>query len=72
MFVCLKVVILKFEGNTDRSASYLITWMQNILLVNLFYKKYIVTTCMRKKIPYGQLLPLHNINHYVTRYCAVY
>ena len=29
------------EGNADRSASY--QWMQHIVLVNLFYKKYIVT-----------------------------
>ena len=32
------------EGNACRSASDLISvWMQNIVLVNLFYKKYIVT-----------------------------
>ena len=41
MFVCFKSS--NIEGNAFRSASDLIQWMQNILLVNLFYKKYIVT-----------------------------
>ena len=41
MFVCLKSS--NIEGNADRSASYLISVDANILLVNLFYKKYNVT-----------------------------
>ena len=40
MFICLKSS--NIEGNLGRSASYLLS-KQNILLVNLFYKKYIVT-----------------------------
>ena len=40
MFVCLESS--NIEGNAGRSASDLISVMQNILLVNLFYKKYIV------------------------------
>ena len=39
MSVCLKNG--NIEGNAGRSASD--QWMQNILLVNLFRKKYIVT-----------------------------
>ena len=39
MFVCLKSS--NIERNAGRSASD--QWMQNILLDNLFYEKYIVT-----------------------------
>ena len=41
MFVCLKSS--NIEGNAGRSASDLLSVDANILLVNLFYKKYIVT-----------------------------
>ena len=41
MFVCLKSS--NIEGNVGRSTSDFISVMQNILLFNLFYKKYIVT-----------------------------
>ena len=41
MSVCLKNG--NIEGNAGRSASDIYQWMQNILLVNLFRKKYIVT-----------------------------
>ena len=41
MFGCLKSSNIK--GDAGRSASDLYQWMQNILLVNLFYKKYVVT-----------------------------
>ena len=41
MFVCLKSG--NIEGNAGRSASDLISLDVNIILVNLFYKKYIVT-----------------------------
>ena len=41
MFVCLKSS--NIEGNAGRSASDLISVDANILLVNVFYKKYIVT-----------------------------
>ena len=42
-YVCMlkKVVILKEMPVVVLQMQYL--WMQNILLVNLFYKKYIVT-----------------------------
>ena len=41
MFVCIKSSHI--ERNADCSASYLISVDAIILLVNLFYKKYIVT-----------------------------
>ena len=41
MFVCLKVVILKEMPVVVLQIQY--QWMQSIPLVNLFYKKYIVT-----------------------------
>ena len=41
MFVCLKSS--NIEGNAGRSASDLISVDANILLVKVFYKKYIVT-----------------------------
>ena len=41
MFICLKSS--NIESNLGRSPSYLITVDENIALINLFYKKYIVT-----------------------------
>ena len=40
MFICFKNS--NIEGNLGGSASHLISVMQNIVLINLFYKKYIV------------------------------
>ena len=41
MFICLKSS--NIEGNLGRSASYLISVDAKYCLINLFYKKYIVT-----------------------------
>ena len=38
-FVCLKSSNIK--GNASRRASYLISMEENILLFNIYYKKYI-------------------------------
>ena len=42
MFVCLKSSNIERNAGRSASDSDRDQWMQNILLVNLFYKKYIV------------------------------
>ena len=41
--MCIRLKSSNIEDNLGRSASYLISVDENIVLINLYYKKYIVT-----------------------------